>query len=83
MDDDVSSDLLLAVRQQMDSPRTGYVAETFRRLTSDGIPEQDALEQIAICLAQEMGAMTKHRRAFDEAAYQAALKNLPLPETEN
>ncbi|MES2997523.1 MAG: hypothetical protein V4733_12000 [Verrucomicrobiota bacterium] len=80
MDGEFFSDLLAAVRQQIDSPQTPYVGETFQRLVAAGLSKDDALEQIAVCLGDEMENIALERRAFDEAAYRAALNALPMEE---
>ena len=80
MNDDLMSDLLAAVDQQMVSPATRYVALAYERLCRDGLDEQEAKEQIACCLGEVMDAMMRQRRGFDEKAYRKALDELPLPE---
>jgi Domain of unknown function (DUF1841) len=82
MSDDLLPDLLAAVEQQLASRRTRYVAETLARLVSGGMEENEAKNQIALCLGEEMDAILRHKRAFDEAAYLAALEALPLDEAE-
>lgn len=80
MEEDAFADLLEAARQQAASPHTPYVGETYRRLLDLGISEADALEQIAICLGDEMADMALRRRTFDQKAYRTALAALPAEE---
>ena len=82
MSDDLLPDLLAAVEQQLASPQTRYVAKTLARLVSNGIEENEAKHQIALCLGGEMDAVLRHKRGFDETAYREALDALPLDEAE-
>jgi hypothetical protein len=77
-DDDILPDLLAAVEQQLVSPQTKYVATTFERLCKAGLDAQQAKEQIALCLGEQMDEMTRRKRGFDEKAYREALDELPL-----
>ena len=83
MNDDLLPDLLAAVEQQLASPQTPYVAKTLARLLKLGIEESEAKTQIALCLGEEMDAVLRKRRAFDERAYRAALEALPFEEEES
>lgn len=78
MNEDLLPDLLAAVDQQAASPQTPYVAKTLARLVKQGLDEQEARTQIAICLGEEMDLMMKKKRSFDEKAYKAALDELPM-----
>ena len=78
MNDDLLPDLLAAVEQQLVSPQTKYVAKTFERLVKGGLEEQEAKNQIAMCLGGEMDEVLRNKRGFDEKAYRAALDALPL-----
>ncbi len=82
MSDDLIPELLAAVEQQLVSPKTKYVAKTLERLVKAGMEEAVAKDQIAMCLGEEMDAAVHGRRGFDEAAYRAALAELPLKEDE-
>jgi hypothetical protein len=82
MDDELLSHLLAAVGQQLGSPQTRYVAQTYQRLRELGIDEVEAKTQIALCLAQEMDQILRSKRPFDEAAYRELLAGLPFPEEE-
>jgi hypothetical protein len=73
-------DLIAAVEQQLASPRTPYVSRTLVRLREMGVEEDEAVTQIALCLGKTMDDMVRKRKPFDEAAYQAALDALPMPE---
>lgn len=81
MAEEIFPALLDAVRQQIASTVTPYVGETFRRLCAGGLAEEEALEQMAICLGDEMQDMALRRREFDEAGYRAALEKLPSAES--
>ncbi len=78
VEDDIFTDLLAAVEQQLVSPQTRYVAKTCERLRQAGLAEDAAKRQIALCLGEEMERVLKTKRAFDERAYRAALDELPL-----
>jgi len=78
MNNDLLPELVAAVEQQLVSPQTPYVAKTYDRLIKLGVPEQEAKEQIALCLGQESDAAYRKRRGFDEKAYKALLNELPV-----
>lgn len=78
MNDDLLPDLIAAVEQQLTSPQTPYVAQTFARLLKLGIQESEAKSQIALCLGEEMDQMLRKRRSFDEKAYRTRLDALPV-----
>jgi hypothetical protein len=78
MNDDLLPDLIAAVRQQLTSPQTPYVAKAFARLTKLGIDAAEAESQIALCLGEEMDQVLRKHRGFDEKAYQASLDALPM-----
>ncbi len=78
MSDDLLPDLLAAVEQQLVSPQTKYVAKTYQRLLKAGLEENEAKNQIALCLGEEMDAVLRQKRGFDEKAYRFALDELPL-----
>lgn len=78
MSDELLPDLLAAVEQQLVSPQTKYVAKTLERLVKAGVEETEAKHQIALCLGEEMDAVLRNKRGFDESAYRAALDALPL-----
>lgn len=83
MNDDLLPDLITAVEQQIASTDTKYVAQTFDRLIALGLDPDEAKSQIAICLGEEMEALLKTRKPFNESAYRAALEALPMEEIEN
>jgi len=82
MDDDLLTHLLGAIDQQLRSPQTRYVEQTFQRLLKLGIDEAEAKIQIALCLGEEMDQILRSKRPFDEAAYRGHLAKLPFPEEE-
>jgi hypothetical protein len=77
MTDDLLADLLIAVKQQLTSPQTLYVAKTYNRLTTLGIKPAAAKNQIAECLGEVMDEILVSRKPFDEATYKALLLELP------
>ena len=78
MNDDLLPDLIAAIEQQLTSPQTPYVAKTFTRLLKLGIEETEAKSQIALCLGEEMDAILRTRKPFDEKSYRARLDALPM-----
>jgi len=82
MSDDLMFDLLGAVEQQLASSQTPYVGKTLQRLLKAGLDEQEAKEQIALCLGEEMNRVMRTKRSFNETAYREALDELPLAEEE-
>jgi len=80
MNDDLLGELRQAVEQQLVSPQTKYVAKTLERLLKEGVEENEASLQIALCLGQELDASFRKRRAFDEKAYRELLDELPVEE---
>jgi hypothetical protein len=78
MNDDLLPDLIAAVEQQLTSPQTPYVAKTFTRLLKLSIEEAEAKSQIALCLGEEMDAILRTRKPFDEKSYRARLDALPM-----
>lgn len=77
-EDKIPAELLDAVDQQLASAQTVYVSRTLERLTKSGLSETDAKAQIALVLGETMDDMIRSRRGFDEDAYRAALKELPM-----
>ena len=79
MNDELLIDTLLpAVEQQMESAETPYVKATFTRLVEvEKFSPNDAIEAIALCLADESNRMYIDKRNFDEARYQELLSALP------
>jgi hypothetical protein len=83
MDDELLANLVAAVEQQLESPRTSYVAGTLRRLVNLGLPEDEAKAQIAFCLGEQSDRMLRSKKPFDEAAYRERLAQLPLPDEDH
>lgn len=82
MNDDLLPDLIAAVEQQRTSPQTPYVAKTLGRLVKLGLDEPEAKTQIALCLGEEMDAILRTRKPFDEKSYRTRLDALPLADDE-
>ncbi|MGE9266634.1 MAG: hypothetical protein ACQKBY_00955 [Verrucomicrobiales bacterium] len=80
--DEVLAQLLPAVEEQLASPDTPYVAETYQRLlTHDDIDAEEAKNLIAFCLADELEALEREERPFNAERYQTLLSLLPtMPE---
>ena len=77
MDDGVEQ-VVPAVEQQLISPETPYVDETYQRLLQDpDIDEEEAKLMIALCLADESECMVAGNREFDVARYRTLLTLLP------
>ncbi len=78
-DEDLIESLLPAVEQQLESPQTPYVRETFTRLVEkENLSPDTAKEMIATCLADESNRMYIDKREFDEQRYQELLDSLHL-----
>lgn len=80
--DEAVEHLLPAIAEQLESPDTPYVRETYERLLEEpDIEDEEARAMIAFCLADELEAMTTGERPFDADRYQILLKLLPaMPE---
>jgi len=77
-DESLIDTLLPAVQQQLDSAATPYVKATFTRLVEkESLSPNEAMEAIALCLADESNRMYIDKREFDEARYQELLGTLP------
>ena len=77
-DESLIRSLLPAVEQQLQSPQTPYVKATFTRLVEiEQISPDQAMELIALCLADESNRMYIDKRDFDVARYQQLLESLP------
>ena len=74
--DSFFSDLIAAVEQQLKSPATRYVKQTYDRLLKAGVDADEAKELIAECLAEESDAMFRGKREFDEKAYRSLLGSI-------
>lgn len=76
--DEAVEHLLPAIAEQLESPDTLYVRETYERLLEEpDIEDEEARAMIAFCLADELEAMTAGERSFDADRYQVLLKLLP------
>lgn len=77
-DESLIESLLPAVEQQLTSPQTPYVKQTFTRLVEkEGISPDSAKELIALALADESNRMFIDKRDFDVERYQELLGSLP------
>lgn len=82
--DELIAQMRKGVDQQISSPDTKYVARTLERLLKNPeIDDEEARMMIAYCLADEVEAMDKEDRPFNEGRYQLLLGLLPsLPSAE-
>jgi len=76
MDDELMTDLLAAVEQQLESPQTAYVKEAFERIIATGVAENEAKKSIAEVLGVFTDRMLEEREPFDEEGYKEALAGL-------
>jgi hypothetical protein len=76
------ADFIPSVEQQLESPRTPFVKAALERLVGEEeIDAEESVQMIALCLADEVEAMTLEERPFDENRYRNLLELLPtLPE---
>ena len=81
-DENLIESLLPAVEQQLESPDTPYVKNTFTRLVEkEALSPEEAKELIALCLADESNRMFIDKRDFDVARYQQLLAGLPAEDS--
>lgn len=74
--DDVLSDLLTALRQQMESEDTAFVRNTFDRLTATGCSEDEVLHSMASVLLWAINTMMATQSPFDLDHYRNELDAL-------
>lgn len=71
--------LLPAIEEQLASPETPYVHETYDRILKEpDIDEKEAKAMLAFCLADEIEVMMTEERPFDSDRYQMLLNLLPI-----
>lgn len=71
--------LIPAVQEQLDSPATPYVREAYERILNvPDIEEDEALNMVTFCLADELEALDREKRNFSEERYQLLLSMLPV-----
>jgi hypothetical protein len=76
-DESLIESLLPAIEQQLESPDTPYVKETFVRLTEkEQLSPDEAKEMMALCLADESNRMFIDKRDFDVVRYRELLNAL-------
>jgi len=77
-DESLIDALLPAVQQQLEAAETPYVKATYNRLVDkEDLSPDEAMEAIALCLADESNRMYIDKRDFDEDRYQELLCSLP------
>lgn len=79
---DLVTSLIPAIKQQLDSPETPFVKDTYNRILKlEEVDEDEALKMLALCLADESNRMFLDKRGFDIKRYRQLLSELPeLPE---
>jgi hypothetical protein len=83
---EILNGLMQAIDEQLQSPQTPYVRKTLNRLLALGLSEQQAREEMADCLGEELDDMLAKSRPFQEKSYRALLDALPweeAPESNN
>ncbi len=77
--DEALEKLLPAIEEQLASPETPYVRETYERILEEpDIDEEEAKAMLAFCLADEIEAMMTKERPFDSDRYEMLLSLLPV-----
>lgn len=66
-----------AVSDQLESPESPYVKETYDRLLAEGHPKEEVMKMLGSVLIVEMYEMSADGRDFDEAGYIERLNLLP------
>lgn len=78
---DLITSLIPAIQEQLKSKDTPYVKKAYDRLIAEEIAEEETLQMLALCLADESNRMFIDKRDFDVTRYQELLDALPeLPE---
>lgn len=73
--------LLQAIENQLEAGEPAAVVATLNKLTLVGYPREESVQLMALVLAHQIRRMLDEDRAFDVAAYEAALRALPeLPD---
>lgn len=67
-----------AIRDQIETGTPAEAKSTFERLLTSGMAPEQAIEFMAAVLAAEMFGMLKNQTPYDEAHYEAALRDLPV-----
>lgn len=68
---------LNVVNEQLKKNEPPETALTLKRLMSEGIPERDALNMLAICVAQEVYAVMESDAPFNRERFAKTLDQLP------
>ena len=68
---EILNGLIQAIDEQLQSPQTPYVRMTLERLLALGLNEQQAREEMADCLGEELDDMLAKSRPFEEKSYRA------------
>ena len=80
-EENLVSNLVPAVEQQMESEQTPFVKKAYDRLVKAGEEQEESKMLIALCLADESNRMFIDKRDFDLKRYQELLEKLPeVPE---
>ena len=68
---------LNVVHEQLKKNDPPETAQTLKRLISEGIPERDAMNMLAICIAQEFQAVFESDAPFNRERFVKTLDALP------
>ncbi|MDZ4681884.1 MAG: hypothetical protein SH848_04365 [Saprospiraceae bacterium] len=68
---------LNVVHEQLKKNDPPETAQTLKRLISKGIPERDAMNMLAICIAHEVYAALESDAPFNRERFVKALDELP------
>lgn len=69
--------LVQAIENQLESGEPPAVRATLNKLTLVGYEREEILHLMALVLAEEINAMLRDDRPFDQTGYEAALRALP------
>ncbi|MBF0675033.1 MULTISPECIES: DUF1841 family protein [unclassified Pseudomonas] len=69
--------LIQAIENQLESGEPPAVRATLNKLTLVGYEREEILHLMALVLAEEINAMLRDDRPFDQAGYESALRALP------
>ena len=69
--------LIQAIENQLESGEPPAVRATLNKLTLVGYEREEILHLMALVLAEEINAMLRYDRPFDQGGYESALRALP------
>jgi len=68
---------LNVVHEQLKKKDPPETAQTLQRLMSEGIPERDAMNMLALCVANEVQAVLESDAPFNRERFVKTLNELP------